>query len=528
MAQPFRYGVRDATHTYTGAQVLSDVDFELERGKIHGLVGQNGAGKSTLIRILTGAIQPVSGELYVDADRVTLTSPVDARRLGIAVVHQDVNLFPHIDVAKNIYGVNETLPRRGWLKKIDWESVRDQVGKVLTRLDVPVPIRASIDSLSLAEQRIVEIVRAVIRRPYFLIVDEVTASLETRASENALELLMRLRDEEEMGLCFVSHRLDEVRRIADEVTVLRDGEVAGRLGNNAPEDVTVELMLGKPSNPGARSEIRNPGAEVASAQAKVEDDMEAIHVRVAKSPTSDVQFSLGVRRGEILGLTGPRGAGPQDVVRMLAGVDPLEGEVKVRGTPVEIGSPKDAIRLGITFLPEDRQKEGIAAEQEVATNIFLTSLKRFRSKLSFGRRSMHLAAKKYCTELDIKTFSTAAAVKTLSGGNQQKLMVARAFASEADVLCIEEPTHGVDIAAKAQIHQLLREFAARGGAVILASTDVKELLSLCDRIAVFRQREIVGLVSVAQVDAGAHFERNQLEELVNKLMAGATVAPGFS
>jgi ribose transport system ATP-binding protein len=432
-----------------------------------------------------------------------------------------------MDVARNVYGVNERLPRRGWLQKIDWESVCDEVEKIVARLDVDVPTRASIDFLNLAEQRIVEIVRAVIRRPYFLIVDEVTASLEARASEKALELLMRLRDEEEIGLCFVSHRLDEVRQIADEVTVLRDGEVAGRLGSNPPEDAMVELMLGARSGPGAASEIRDAGAETASAQEEVggEKDKWALRVQAGKSPTSDVQISFNVRRGEVFGLTGPLGSGPQDAVRMLAGVYPLdEGEVEVGGTPVEIRSPKDAIRLGIAFIPEDRQKEGIVAEQDVATNIFLTSLKRFRNKLSFSRRAMHLAARQHCITLDIKTPSTAAAVKTLSGGNQQKLMMARAFASQANVVCIEEPTHGVDIAAKAQIHRLLRQFAAGGGAVILASTDVKELLNLCDRIAVFRQGEIVGTVSVAQVGAREDVDLYRQEELVNKLMAGLAVA----
>ncbi|MHB8688343.1 MAG: sugar ABC transporter ATP-binding protein [Candidatus Dormibacteria bacterium] len=507
-----RFGVRGAAHSYAGVLVLYDVDFTLRRGSAHALVGQNGAGKSTLIRILTGAIQPGAGGIYLDGEALRLESPAHAQRLGIGVVHQDVQLFPLLDVATNIYAVSQPLPRRHLTGSIDWPAIGVRVGSELERLGIRIDPRASVADLNLAERKLVEIARATIRRPRFLILDEPTASLEPHAAGQVLDLLDRLRSDG-IGLCFISHRLDEVRQIADEITVLRDGRVAGRLEAGATEDDMVRLMFGadRSSSTGLPDHLADT----------VQEEV-ALSIRDLRLPGGAAPVALDLRRGEILGITGLLGSGVETVVRMVGGARPFYGSLSVYGKRVRITSPRQAIAAGIGFIPEDRKNAGLVPEQSVAVNISLASLREVGRVGLVSARRLLGRAQRYGELLGIKAPSLGAHVKTLSGGNQQKVVVAKCLAAGTRILSIEEPTHGVDVLAKAQIHLLLREFAAQGGSVLVASTDVSELLHLCDRIAVFRRGSVAAVLGSREsghVDVVLAGVRDP-EGLIGNLMGG--------
>lgn len=511
------YLARHITHVYTGEAILTDVNFGLQRGAIHGLVGENGAGKSTLLKILTGAVSPTEGQLFIDDHELSLRSPADARALGVGAIHQDVNLFPYMDVATNAYGVGRGFPRSGWLRRLDWDTVVKEAQSLFDRLGVRIPVKASLEALTVGEQRMVEIVRALMDEPRFLVVDEVTAALDPEASRNVLNLLMRLRDEHAIGICFVSHRLDEVKQIADQVTVLRDGKVAGVLESQPRESAMIELMLGA-----ARAGIE--ASSRAHRDIEVSSDSTAVGIKMTSDTGKSV--ALSVKKGEIFGLTGTTGSGAHDVVRMLGGAQRFEGEVELFETPQTINSPKDAIRLRIGFVPGDRKREAIIPDESVATNIFLPSLGSYVSKFFLRLGSLRTGAIAYCKQLDIRTTSVHTPIRALSGGNQQKTLIARLLALKAGILALEEPTHGVDVGAKAEIHGLLVESAKSGAVVILACTDVSELVALCDRVAVFRHGEIVGIVSLRGGDGpnGSGMIAEHPEKLINSLMAGVTPA----
>ncbi|HEY2598083.1 MAG TPA: sugar ABC transporter ATP-binding protein [Candidatus Dormibacteraeota bacterium] len=505
-----RFGVRGAAHAYAGVLVLSQVDFELRRGSVQALVGQNGAGKSTLIRILTGAIQPAAGGIHLDGHPIRIDSPAHAQRLGIGVVHQDVQLFPMLDVATNIYAVSQPLPRRV-IGSIDWSVIASKVGSELDRLGIRIDPRARVGDLNLAERKLIEIAKAIIRRPRFLILDEPTASLEPRAAGQVLELLERLRADG-IGLCFISHRLDEVRRIANEITVLRDGRVAGQLAAGATVDDIVRMMFGAQKG----SALRAGGRGEAASQEVV------LSIRDLQLTGGKAPISLDLHRGEVLGITGVLGSGVETVVRMVGGSRPFQGSLSVFGKPVRIRSPRGAIAAGIGFIPEDRKNAGLVPEQSVAVNISLSSLNQLGRAGLVSPGALLARARRYAASLGIKAPSLRSNVTSLSGGNQQKVVVAKCLAAGTRILSIEEPTHGVDVQAKAQIHRLLREFAEQGGSVLVASTDVPELLDLCDRIAVFRRGSIVSVLGTRESDhadvvlAGV----SDPEALIDSLMGG--------
>lgn len=514
------YGARNVTHAYTGTTALVNVDFQLERGKIHGLVGENGAGKSTLLKILTGAVSPTEGALYLDDSPVSLHSPADARPLGVAAIHQDVSLFPYMDVATNVYGVGRGLPRTGWFRRLDWDVVSIEVQSLFDRLGVTIPLRASLETLDLGERRMVEIVRCLMDDPRFLVMDEVTAALDPETSQKVLRMLMRLKAEHDIGVCFVSHRLDEVRLIADDVTVLRDGKVAGLLGSHPQEADMIELMLGHAAGELDMSSPHHRGYESQG------EDHHAPTVTVkAKAGLGKAAFTLSVKKGEVLGLTGTTGSGALEAVRMLGGAQTFAGEIEIRQQSVKISSPRDAIQHSIGFIPGERQREGIIPEESVATNIFLPSLGAFTSWILLRLRSLHSAAETYRSRLSIRTMSVHSPMKALSGGNQQKVLIGRLLALDAEILVLEEPTHGVDVGAKREIHNLLLEAARNGATVILACTDVNELIAVCDRVAVFRHGEVVGTVSLGDAkksEGNTDIQTERAKTAINKLMAGVS------
>lgn len=508
------YGTRGVTHAYSSVPVLLDVDFGLRAGSVHGLVGENGAGKSTLIKILFGAERPIRGHVYLDEKPVILHSPADALRQGVAVVHQDVQVFPELSVAKNVFGVGRRLPRRRRSRVINWKAVNAQVEKIFELFQLQLPVQARVGALGPVYRRMIEIARAMMESPRFLILDEPTASLEPRSASLILDVLDRLRDEG-LGILFVSHRLDEVQRIADEVSVLRDGRLVGHLQGQSSEDEMAHLMLGAKAEGVRGARRKRPGRTLPT------PNDPALEIQDLLLPDAESAIQLTLRRGEIFGLTGLLGSGAETIVRSVAGASGVTpGHMSVLGRRVAIEGPRDALAAGVGLVPEDRQDEGVVPEQSVAINIALSSLKQSATAGILRKARLRRSAREFCERLSIRCESLDVPIATLSGGNQQKVLIARCLASGAKILAIEEPTHGVDIGAKEQIHALIREFADGGGSVIVASTDVGELLHLCDRVGVCKH----GTLSAILTTTDAHHSDVLLaslrdpEELIEELL----------
>ena len=444
---------------------LDDVSFACERGEIHALLGENGAGKSTLVKILSGALAPDAGTLTFDG--------------SVAVVHQDYHVWPDLTVAENIIGTLPRPPQRAGLAARG--PMRAQAQALLERLGIAIDVDRPVRELDAAEKKFVEIARALAIDATYLILDEPTASLEQRESARVLALLERLRAEHH-GIILVTHRLEEVVRVADRATILRDGRNAGIVTReNMHGDVLVETILGRrPDEP--------PAPRAAGSEPILQ--FTGVHTRAGAPP-----FDLTLHHGEIIGLTGVVGSGAVHLVRALGGRRPLDGTLHVGGHPLVIHRASDAVRAGIGTIPEDRKGSGLALEASVADNIALAALHRI-STFGFTNMAKRAAiAEDYRASLGIRCASIDAPVGSLSGGNQQKVLIARWLASGARVIAIEEPTHGVDIGAKAEIHRQLAAFAEAGGSVIFMSTELRELLAIAHRIAIFHGGRLEAVVS---------------------------------
>jgi ABC-type sugar transport system ATPase subunit len=464
-----RFGAAGIVKRFGPVTALNDVSFECARGEIHALLGENGAGKSTLVKILAGAQSPDVGSLTFDAEPVTFHSPHDAVDRSVAVVHQDYHVWLDLTVAENIIGTLRRPPQRGMFVRS--ATMRREAHALLERLGIEIDVNRNVRDLDAAEKKFVEIARALAEDAAFLILDEPTASLESRESDRLLSLLERLRAADH-GIILVTHRLEEVVRVADRATILRDGRNAGYVNRETMTgDVLVEAILG-----------RTPDEAVTP---RACGDVPALSFRGVKTRAEAAPFDLDLRAGEILGLTGVVGSGAVHLVRALAGLVPLGGTLSLAGEPIVLKTPGDAVRRGIGYIPEDRKGAGLALEQSVANNIALAALHRI-SKAGFtDTRARTALAEGYRASLGIRCASVDAPVGSLSGGNQQKVLIARWLASGAKIIAIEEPTHGVDIGAKAEIHRQLAAFAAEGGSVIFMSTELRELLAIAHRIVIF-------------------------------------------
>lgn len=482
-----RFGIESISHDYSGVPVVREVDFELERGQVHALIGENGSGKSTIIKILTGAVQPRSGRIFIDDETVTFPNPGAARAHGIGVVHQDYNLFPELTVAQNVYGVNVPPPRNRWTRTIDRGELANRIGELFDALRIDIPPYRLVRGLDAAERKFVEIARAMLLKPKFLILDEPTASLEPEGSRTVLALLRRLR-EQDVGLMFVSHRLDEVRVISDAISVLRDGRLVEQID---PADATEERL--------AQAITGGIDTVPAPARPRRGDHEPFLRIEEAKVAAGAAPVTLELGRGEIFGLTGLLGSGCSQLVRMVGGAEPLRGRATIDGQPIDLRSSRDALRHGIGFIPEDRKAVGLIPEQSVAVNISLAALDSVSKNGVLSKKLISERAWDFRDELDIRTASIYQPVMRLSGGNMQKVLLAKWLASGASILAIEEPTHGIDIGGKVQVHELLRRFADNGGTVLIASTDAAEVLELCDRVGVMRHGALARTVSAEEM-----------------------------
>ena len=472
---------RAITKSYAGVRALSGVSFDLHAGEVHALVGENGAGKSTLIKVMTGAVAADSGTLSVAGQAVATMNPAASRALGIAAIYQQPALFPHLTVAENIAFALE--PGAPW-RRIDWNRRRREAGELLERVGAGIDADRLVESLSMPEQQLVEIAKAIGSAARVLIMDEPTASLSDTEVERLFEVVARLKSEH-VGIIYISHRLEEILSIADRVTVLRDGSTVGTYARQGLQRSTlINLMIGRELS------AIFPKRSVALGDVA----LELRRVTCASAGVQDV--SLEVRSGEIVGLAGLVGSGRTELAQTVFGLTRADsGQVLVHGRAIDVRSPADAIDAGIGYLPEDRKQHGVVPEMAVDENVSLASLPGVARRGLIDRANERGQAERYVGQLRIKTASVSAEVASLSGGNQQKVALARWLATSPKVLILDEPTQGVDVGSKSEIHALMQELAERGLAVLMISSELPEILGMSDRIAVMRGGRISGVLA---------------------------------
>jgi ribose transport system ATP-binding protein len=479
--QPTLLEIRGASKSFPGVQALDDVSLELRRGEVLALVGENGAGKSTLMKLLSGIDQPDAGEFLIDGEIVVPTSPKHAQELGIAIIHQELNLMPDLTVAQNIFIGRE--PRAGGVF-LSEGALNRRTAELFDRLGLALEPTALVANLTVARQQMVEIAKALSFNARILIMDEPTAALNETEVETLFGLIRRFTTPT-TGVIYISHRMQELKEISDRITVLRDGQNVDTFDTaTTPVSQVISLMVGR----------KIVGEQRQAATAGTPETVLSVTGLSTKGLIKDVSFDL--RKGEILGFAGLMGAGRTEVARAIVGADRSEsGTITLHGEQVSISNPAEAARLGIGYLSEDRKRFGVLLERNVRDNIVLASLADYVGALGFMKtKRIEQTAKSYVSTLKIKTPSTAQFVKNLSGGNQQKVVVAKWLARDCDVLIFDEPTRGIDVGAKDEIYALLNELAGQGKAIIMISSELPEVLRLSHRIAVMCEGRLTAIL----------------------------------
>jgi ABC-type sugar transport system ATPase subunit len=467
------------SRSFSGVRALRDISFDLVAGEVHALIGENGAGKSTFTKIVTGAITTDSGSLEICGQVVQDNNPNLARSLGVSAIYQQPSLFPHLSVAENIALALEG-GAASW--KIDWKARFARARELTDHLGANIDPRTLAGSLSMAEQQIVEIAKAIGSKARILFLDEPTALLSDREVDNLFAIVRQLR-EQGVGMVYISHRLEEIQQIADRVTVLRDGSTIDcRDVKDIGRDEMISLMVGRsvasifPKRP-------VPIGDTILSVSNLQNRRLGLH-----------HISFSVRAGEIFGFSGLVGSGRTELAKTLFGITPGDSAITIAGKTIHINSPRRAIDLGIGYLPEDRRQHGLIMEMDIASNISMASLDEI-SRWGFLDRSMEQdLAERYVSELQVKASSTSTPSMHLSGGNQQKVALARWLATNPRLMILDEPTQGVDVGSKAEIHSLISQMAEDGVAIILISSELPEILGMCDRIAVFHNKTIVQIL----------------------------------
>jgi rhamnose transport system ATP-binding protein len=471
----------EISKSYAGVHALKSASLEVRAGEVHALIGENGAGKSTLIKIITGAVDADSGQVKLNGQTITHNSPRLSKSLGIVAIYQQPALFPELTVAENIaLGLEDA----GLLGRVDWKERRRRAAELLAQVGAKIDPEATAADLTMPQQQLVEIARALGAEAKVLILDEPTASLSEEDTQNLFGVIRQLRSRG-VGMIYISHRLEELPVIADRVTVLRDGRnIETRLMSEVNRQQLIQLMVGRELSAVFPKKEVEPGEVI----------LELRRVGCSSSGIHDV--NLAVRAGEIVGLAGLVGAGRTELARGIFGLEPAdEGEILLRGAPVKLESPAQAIKRGIAYLPEDRRRHGVILEMQIGANITLASLDRISrfGALDFVREK-ELAAE-YTKRLDVKTPAIFVPVSTLSGGNQQKVALSRWLLTKPSVLILDEPTQGIDVGAKSEIHALMTELAGQGVAILMISSEMPEILGMSDRIAVMYGGTICGILN---------------------------------
>ena len=463
---------------FPGVLALNGVDFTLRKGEIHALMGENGAGKSTLIKVLTGVYQMDGGEIRVEGEKVSIHSPQDAQNAGISTVYQEITLCPNLTVAENMF-IGRS--RGAWVRQ---NKLEERADEILTKLGVPARSTQLLGSCSLAVQQMVAIARAVDMQCKVLILDEPTSSLDDKEVKQLFDLMRDLK-KQDVGIIFVTHFLDQVYEVSDRITVLRNGELVGEyLTEELPQLQLVSKMIGK-----ELEELSNLGD---SEEEKIMQP-EVFYEAEGLSSTEALPFDFSIRKGEVNGFTGLLGSGRSESVRAIFGADKVTGgTVKINGKPVKIQRPIDAMKHGIGYLAEDRKRDGIIAELSVRENIILALQVMNGMWRPISRSESESFADEYIKVLNIKTASRETPVGSLSGGNQQKVILARWLLTHPDYLILDEPTRGIDVGTKLEIQKLVLKLAEEGVSVTFISSEVEEMLRTCSRLIVMRDRHAVG------------------------------------
>ena len=474
--------MKAVSKTFPGVVALDGVDLDVDAGEIVGLAGENGAGKSTLMKILGGIYQPDAGTLYIDGQQVQIRSVRDSIDKGIGFIHQELNVLGNLDVAENVFLGREPV-WAGPLKLVDRRNIHAQADLFLKRLGVEIPSRTPVKDLSIAHQQMVEIAKALFLEARILIMDEPTSSLTLTETARLLEITKELKSQG-VSVIYISHRLGEICDLADRVVVLRDGRNAGVLsGEEIDHDRIVRLMVGRDLSRFYAYQATSGGP----GYFRVEN------MRTARYPECSISFD--VNKGEILGLAGLVGAGRSEVAEAIFGVEPaLEGTLFLEGKRLQAHSPRDSISNGIYLVSEDRRKTGLVLEMSVRENITLPSIAEYARAGLIDRAAERLAAAEMCEKLNIKAPSVEVKVANLSGGNQQKVVLAKWLSLSPKLLIFDEPTRGIDVGAKAEIYQLMRQLAASGVAIIMISSDMEEVLGESDRVAVMHEGALTGVL----------------------------------
>ncbi len=483
--------MRNISKTFPGVQALDHVDFTLKSGEIHALMGENGAGKSTLIKVLTGVEEFESGEITIAGIKGTIInhSPQEAQAHGISTVYQEVNLCPNLSVAENLFIGRE--PRRAGL--IDWKTMNKKAKELLESLDIHIDVTRALENYSIALQQMFAIARAVDMSAKVLILDEPTSSLDDNEVEKLFKLMNRLK-EEGVGIIFVTHFLEQVYAVCDRITVLRNG---GRVGEYETEKLPrvqlVAKMMGK--------DFDDLAAIKKGEEAKVKSREVVIDAKGIGRQGTIKPYDLQVHKGEVIGLTGLLGSGRSELARSLYGADkPDSGELKVNGKAVSVNTPLDAMMAGMAYLPENRKEEGIVADLSVRDNIILALQAKRGMFHLIGRKEQEELADKYIKLLQIKTATMETPIRSLSGGNQQKVILGRWLLTDPDFLILDEPTRGIDVGTKTEIQKLVVKLAEEGKSVMFISSEIEEMLRTCSRMAVLRDGQKVGELEERELD----------------------------
>ncbi len=469
--------LKNITKTFPGVKALDNVHFQLKPGEIHALMGENGAGKSTFIKVITGVHQPNAGEMFLDGKKVEFTGPNDAHAAGIAAIYQHVTCYPDLSVTENIFMGHEKVSPFG---RLLWNDMHNEAEALLQRLNANFSPRDQMSALSVAQQQMVEIAKAFSQNARIIIMDEPTAALTKRESEDLYRITEQLRDEG-VSIIFISHRFEDMYRLASRVTVFRDSSYIGTWG---VDDITNEdlivAMVGREITQLFPTRHPHPGKEIF----RVENLSKAGYF-------ADISFSLN--EGEVLGFTGLVGAGRSELFQSIFGIMPYDkGTVYVEGREAHIRNPGDSMRTGVAYLPEDRQKQGLVLSWSIGRNISLPALKSVSKRGWIREREEITRSHKLSERLTVKAQSVHDPASSLSGGNQQKVVMAKLLNTNAKILILDEPTKGVDIGAKSAMYEIVADLADRGYGIILISSEMPEVLGMCDRILVMKGGRITG------------------------------------
>lgn len=464
---------------FSGVYVLSDMQLQVDRGSIHALVGENGAGKSTLIKILGGIYKPKTGKIFIDGTESSIHNVQDAQKKGISIIHQEISLVPSLSIAENVF-LGRELSKLGFKSEGKMFSMAQEM---IDALGIDLSARTIVSGLTIAQQQLVEIIKAVSFNTHILVLDEPTSSLSLKETQRLFDIIRRLQGKG-VATIYISHKMDEIFEISDHITVIRDGRYIDTVptSQTSSEEVVRKMV----------------GRSIEQFYVRSYNELSKVALRVEnltkRGVFADVNFE--VRYGEVLGFAGLVGAGRSEIMHAVFGADKYDsGEILIDGSAVHISCPQQAISLGMSMVPESRKEQGLVLINDVGFNIALANVDRLKGRMFLSCKKRHALACQYIERMHIKTRSDAQAVFELSGGNQQKVLLGKWLANQPKILILDEPTRGVDVGAKTEIYTIINELAAEGMAIILVSSELSEIINMCDNVCVVHEGRITGRLS---------------------------------